>query len=129
AETERVAGFVSGKLTNSLERRLIKRRWLFLAVFIRRQQSFEDQVVLTVAQRANSHSGFDDLPCPRIYDRIADTPAARRTVDPVDHVVSDIHRILAVRQYGHLKSIPEAGRFERLIPPTCAVDQRLPDVL
>ena len=98
---------------------------LLVAGDVRRGQPFEDQVVLPIAQRAERDGALDDLAGARIGDRSAGAPAARRAVDPVDHVVADVHRIGAVGQHRDLEAVAEAGRFERLVPPARAFDQRL----
>ena len=86
---------------------------------------FEDQVVLAIAQRAEGHGALQDLAGARIRHRSAGAPAARRAMDPVDHVVADVHRVGAVGEHRDLEAVAEAGRFECLAPPARAFDQRL----
>ena len=96
---------------------------------VRREQAFENQVVLPHAQRAERDVALDDLARARIGNRIAVAPAARRTVDPRDRVVAHVHRVGA---FGHdldLEAVAEAGGLERLVPPARAFDQRGPDRL
>src|SRR5262245_65991793 len=48
---------------------------------------------------------------------------------PVDHVVPDVHRVSAVRQYVDLECVAETRRLEGLIPPARALEQRFTNVL
>ena len=129
AEADRVADFVRRELADARERRLIENVGLFRAGLVRRQETFEDHVILAVAQRAERHRGLDDLARARIRHAAAGTPAARRAVHPVDHVVADVHRVGAGRQDVHLERVRESSGVERLTPPARAVEQRLPHVL
>ncbi len=128
AEAERVTGFVGRQLANSLERGVVEHGRPLCADGVRRQQPFEDHVVLTIAQRPERDRGLDDFAGARIGDGAAGTPAARRTVDPVDHVVADVHRVGVGRQHVHLEGVTEPGGLECLIPPAGALEQRLPHV-
>ena len=65
AETECMADFVGGQLTDALERGLVENRRP-LAALAGRQQTFEDHVVLPIAQRPQRDGGLDDLTGPRI---------------------------------------------------------------
>ena len=125
AETERVADLVRRELADALQRREVGRFRLLLAGDVGRRQPFEDQVVLAIAQRAERDGALEDLAGTRIRDRPAGAPAARRAVDPVDHVVADVHRVGAFRQHRNLEAVAETGGFERLVPPARAFDQRL----
>ena len=122
AEAERVADFVRRELADALQRGLVEDRRTFIALGVGRQQAFEDHVVLAIAQRPERDRGLDDLAGARIGDRAARTPAARRAVHPVDHVVADVHRIGAVGQHVDLERVAEARGFERLVPPRRAFD-------
>ena len=71
SESERVADLVRGELANARQRRLVEHGRLLGARGIRREQSFEDQIVLTVAQRPKRDGGFDDLAGARVGNRAA----------------------------------------------------------
>ena len=43
---------------------------------------------------------------------------------PTDHVVAQVHRVGIIRQHLNVKCVPEACRFERLVPPRRAFQQR-----
>ena len=128
AQAEGVADFVRGELPDARQGGLVENIGLFVAGGVGREQAFEDEVILPVAQRAEGDGGLDDLAGARIGDRAAEAPAARGAVHPVDHVVADVHGVGALGQHGHLEGIAEAGGFEGLVPPACALDQRLADV-
>ena len=69
AEAERVADLVRRELADALQRRLVQHRRLLVAGRVRREQAFEDQVVLAIAQRAERDRGLDDLAGARIGHR------------------------------------------------------------
>ncbi len=124
-----MADLVRRELADALERGLVQQRRPLVAVDVRRGQALEDHVVLAIAQRPERHRRLDDLAGARIGDRAAGAPAARRSVDPVDHVVADVHRVGALGQDVHLERVAEARGLERLIPPAGAFEQRLLHVL
>ena len=93
------------------------------------EQPLGDQVVLTIAERAERDDALDDLAGARIGDAAAGAPAARRSVHPVDDVVADVERADAVGQHLDLKGVAVACRLERLVPPARALDERRADRL
>ena len=129
ADAERVADLVRRELADAGDRGLRQDGRRLGAVLVRREQAFEDQVVLPVAQRAERDGRLDDLAGARIRERRARAPAARRAVDPVDHVVADVHRVGALGQQLHLKRVAIAGGLERLVPPARPFEQRRSDRL
>ena len=50
-------------------------------------------------------------------------------MDPVDHVVADVHGVGAVGEDVDFEGIAEAGGLERLVPPARAFDEGFADVL
>jgi hypothetical protein len=128
AQAEGVAHFVSCELADTGECGLIENLGLLVAGGVGREQSFEDHVVLAVAEGAKGDGGLDDLAGARIGDAAAHAPAAGGAVDPVDHVVADVHGVGGVGKDGDLEGVLEAGGFEGLIPPACAFDQGFLDV-
>ncbi len=91
-EAERVPDLVRSELPDARERRLVENVGPLVAGRVRREQAFEDHVVLTVAQRSERDRAAEDLAGARVGDRSAGAPAARRSMDPVDHAVADVHR-------------------------------------
>ncbi len=129
AQAEGMADFMGGELADASQGRAVEDVGLLVAGGVGREQSFEDQVILAVAQGAQGDGALDDLAGAGIVDRAAEAPAARGAVDPVDHVVADIHGIGALGQHGDFEGIAEAGGFKGLIPPAGAFEQRVADVL
>ena len=80
-----------------------------------------DGEVLPHAQRAERDVALDDLAGARIDDAAAVRPSAGRAMDPVDHVVADVHRVGVGGQHLDLERVAEAGRLERLVPPRRAL--------
>ncbi len=66
-----MADFVRGELADALERGLVQNVGLLVAGGVGREQAFEDQVVLAVAQGAERDGGLDDLAGARIGDGAA----------------------------------------------------------
>ena len=129
AEPQCVADLVRCELADAFQRGLVEERRLLGAGRVWRQQPLEDHVVLPIAERAERDCRFEYLAGARIGEAAARAPAARRAMDPVDHVVADVHRVGALRQHVDLEAVAETGGFERLVPPARAFDERLPDVL
>ena len=99
-------------------------RRVLVALRVRPEQPLRDQVVLAHAQRAQRHHALDDLARARVGDRAADAPAARRAVDPVDHVVARVERVDVRRAHLDAERVLEPGRLERFRPPARAFQQR-----
>src|ERR1039458_7778436 len=72
AEPQRVAHFMRGELPYAGKGRPIEDIGLLAARRVWRQQAFEDEIVLTVAQRAERDRALDDLAGARIADRAAE---------------------------------------------------------
>jgi len=49
-------------------------------------------------------------------------------VDPIDHVVADVHGVGAVGEDGDLEGVAESGGFEGLVPPAGAFHEGAADV-
>ena len=69
AEAERVADLVRGQLADALQRRFVQHRRLLAAAGVRREQAFEDHVVLPIAQRSERDRRLDDLAGARVGHR------------------------------------------------------------
>src|SRR4029079_4008573 len=80
AEAERVADLVRGELANARQRRPGEDVGVLAAVPVWGEQPLEDQVVLAVAEGSERDGGLDDLARPRVADRRAGAPAARRAM-------------------------------------------------
>src|ERR1700692_795702 len=124
-EAERVANLVRGKLPDARQSSLIQDVGLFVTSHIRRQQAFEDQIILAVPQRAERDGGLHDFAGTWIGDAGPRAPAAGRAMHPVDHVVADVHRIGAVGKHGDAKGVAKSSGFEGLVTPARAFDPRL----
>src|ERR1019366_1612989 len=129
AEAEGVADFVGGELADAGEGGLVKDGGPLVAGVVGGKQALEDEVVLAVAEGAEGDGGLDDLAGARVGDGAAHAPAAGGAVDPVDHVVADVHGVGAVGEDGDLEGVAESGGFEGLVPPTGAFDEGAADVL
>ena len=88
------------------------------------EQALRDQVVLADAERAQRHVALQDLARPRVDHRCAVAPAARRPVDPLDHVDAHVQRVEGVGQDLDAVGVSPTGRLEGLGPPAGAVQQR-----
>ena len=124
-QSQGVADFMRRQLSQARQHHLLHdlRDQRFI-ISVRRGQSFGDQKILPVTQRAKRNPALDDLAGARIADRRAIRPAARRAMHPLDHVVANIHRIGAGGHQLDAKRILVADGFECLVPPTCAFDER-----
>lgn len=127
-ESQGVPYLMRGKLPDPGQRHFLHFPGHGFPVDIGLQQSFGDEEVLPVPVRAKGDDAFYDFPGPWIYigKPIGKCPLGRsRPVHPVDHVVADIHRIGAFRQFPDLKGVFETGRLKGLVPPGGAFDQGL----
>ena len=125
-ETEGVTHLVSRQLSDPGQGHLLELGRNLVAVLVRRQQAFGDQIVLAHAQRAEAHVPFDDLASAGVGHRRSVAPAARGSVDPLDHVVADVERVRSRRQHLDTEGILEAGPLEGIVPPARTVEQRGP---
>ena len=66
---------------------------------------------------------LDNFSRARIHHSRSIRPATRRTMHPLNHVVTQVHQVRAFRQQLHAKRIFVSRRFERLIPPPCSFKQ------
>ncbi len=127
-EAEGVAGLVCGELAGAGEdhgEHGIARRWQGFAVEVRREESFVDEVVLAAAERAEGDVALDDFSGAGIDDGSAVAPAAGVAMDPLDHVVADVHGVGVGGEDVNLEgSFSPAGGLEGLVPPACAFEQR-----
>src|SRR5580698_1306971 len=128
-EPKSVSDLMRGKLADARERGLIENFRALVPEDVGRKETFENHVILTVAERAERHGAFDNLARAGIGNRAAGAPAARRAVHPVDHVVANVHGVGVGGQHGDFESVAETSGFKRLVPPTCAFDQRLLHIL
>src|SRR5665213_2045119 len=127
-EAKRVSYFVGRKLTYAGKSGLVENVGLLGTRLVGRQQAFEDEVILTVAERAERHGCLDDFARARVRHGRAGRPAARGPVNPVDHVVADIHGVRSLGQHLHDEGVAEARRRERLLPPSRAFEQSFANV-
>ena len=142
-ESKCVAHFVGGELPHPVERHLervaivgdrgqvleVRRVGEAVGSVVRagaerRHHPFAVQVVLPKAQTAEVHVTANDFAGARVCDAAAVGVATRFAVRPVDHVVADVVRIDAGRKHFNAERIDKSRRFERLIPPACAIDKR-----
>ncbi len=123
-QTERVAHLVRRQLAQTRQHHLQEFRRGGVGFVVRREQSFGDQEVLTIAQRAERNASLNDFAGARIDERVAVGPAARRSMHPLDDVVTHVHRIDFGRHDLDAKRILVTNRFERLVPPARAFEQR-----
>src|SRR5882762_3411709 len=99
------------------------------AVRVWRQQSLRNQIILPHPQRSQRYVPFDDFSRARIGHRRPIRPSPRRPMNPLDHVVAQIHRVRTLRHQLHAKRMLESRRFERLRPPPRPLQQRRPNWL
>ncbi len=123
-QTERVAHFVRGELAGARENHRFHIFGDRLAFDVRDEKRLGDQVVLLRAQAAQRHLALDDLAGAGIGDGFAIAPAAGGAVNPLDHVVADVHGVGAFGQDFDAKGVPETGSLKCLRPPVGAFDQR-----
>src|SRR5579883_37264 len=128
-QSQGVANFVSGELSQARKRGLQHARVRLLSVLVGSEQPFEDHVVLPHAERTQRNLSLNDLAGPRINNSSTIRPAASRTMDPVDHVVANIHWISAWRKHFNLKGVSISRGFKGLVPPAGAVQQGRTDGL
>ena len=122
-ETERVASLVSRELANAredhLQHRVLRGIADRLAILIRSQQRLSDEIILLPAQRPEGDVPFDNLPgtsWSATGSSVA--PPAGVAVDPLDHVVADIHGVGVGGQDIDAEGPLRPSRsLERLIPP------------
>ncbi len=93
-----MAYLVRGQLAQARQDEVGQHPRMLVADDIRRGQPLADEVILLRAQRAEEDLTFDDLAGARIDNALAPAPAACRAVDPVDDVVTDVHRVGALGQ-------------------------------
>jgi len=122
-QAKRVPNLVSGELAQASERQLDEFRSGFVAVDERRRQSRGQQVVLANTERPERNVPLDDLPGSGIPHGRPVAPTARRPMDPLDDVVSHVHRVGAFREHLHAKGILESDGLEGLVPPAGAFEQ------
>ena len=126
-EAEGVAGLVRGELAGALkdhgEHGITGGRERF-AVEVGAEEGFVDEVVLAAAEGAEGDVAFDDFAGAGIDDGGAVAPAAGVAVDPLDHVVADVHGVGAGGEDVSLEGAfgPACG-LEGLIPPACAFEE------
>ena len=126
-EAEGVAGLVRGELAGALRgpwRAWDRERVGGVCRDVGREQSFVDEVVLAAAERAEGDVALDDLAGAGIDDGGAVAPAAGVAMDPLDHVVADVHGVGAGGEDVDAEgSWRPAGGLEGLIPPARAFEE------
>src|SRR5205085_7225139 len=91
--SEAVPDFVRGELADALEGGLVQDVGLLRAGDVGGKQALEDEVVLAVAEGAEEDGAANNLAGARVADGAAHAPAAGGAMDPVDHVVADVHGV------------------------------------
>ena len=66
---------------------------------------------------------LDDFAGTRIDDACAVRPAASGAVDPLDHVVAEVHGVGVFGQEFDAEGVFVAGGFEGLVPPAGAFEE------
>ena len=126
-EAEGVAGFVGGELAGAGEDH--GEAWVAgwgqgFAVEVGAEEGFVDEVVLAAAEGAEGDVAFEDFAGAGIDDGGAVAPAAGVAVDPLDHVVADVHGVGVGGEDVSLEgSFGPAGGLEGLVPPACAFEE------
>src|ERR1700733_2127697 len=127
-EAEGMSGLMRGELAGALEHHGehgVAGGWERLAVQVGAQEGLVDEVVLTAAKGAEGYIACDDLACAGIDDGSTVAPAAGVAMDPLDHVVADVHGVGAGRQDVSLEgAFGPTGGLEGLVPPACAFEER-----
>ena len=126
-EAEGVAGLMRGELAGALEDHrehgiACRREWL--AVDVGAEEGLVDEIVLAAAEGAEGDVALDDFAGAGIHYSGAVAPATGVTVDPLDHVVADVHGVGAGGQDVSLEGAfgPACG-LEGLVPPACAFEE------
>ena len=99
-------------------------RVLGLAFLIVGYQTLRDQVILPYAEGTEGNLSLDDLASAGIDHSASVGPAARGAVNPLDDVVTNVHRIGVGREHDEPERVAESCGFERLIPPVTPFEQR-----
>ena len=128
-DPEGVAHLVGGQLANPRQRHLLGRDRSLVSLDERYQEALGDQIVLTNPERAQRDVPLDDFARPGIGHRGPVAPAASGSVDPLDHVVPDVHRVGAFGQQLDPERVLVPRRLEGLVPPSGPVQQRRADRL
>ena len=128
-QAQRVADFMRRQLPQARQHHALHLRRNRLAFHVGREQAFHDHVVLPPAQRTERHLALDDFAGARVGDARAIRPSARGAMHPLDHVIADVHEVGAFRHQLEAERVAIARRFERLVPPAAAFEQRGTDGL
>jgi len=122
-----VRGKLAGALQDHGEHGVARGREGF-AVEVRAQEGLVNEVVLTAAKRAEGYVAFDDLAGAGIDDGCAVAPTASVAMDPLDHVVADVHGVSAGGEdVGAEGAFSPTCGLEGLIPPACAFEESSAD--
>src|SRR5688572_26803585 len=119
-----MAHLVRRKLPQTREHHREKLRRGGVGAVVRRHQALGNQEVLTIAKRSERYTSLNDLARARIDKRTAIGPTARRSMYPLNHVVTYVHRIDMFRHHFDAQSIFVTNRFKRLVPPAGTIKQR-----
>src|SRR5258708_1857449 len=91
SQTPRMSNLMRSQIARSLPDHLLDAWVAVAALALGRKKRVGDQIVLTVAQRTKRIFGFDDLTRSRPHHASAVREAANGPMNPLDHVVTDIH--------------------------------------
>ncbi len=122
-EAEGVADLVGGELTGAGEDHVAHGGGNGGSVEVGSEEGLGDKVVLTGAETAEGDLAFDDFSGAGVGDGLSVAPAASGAVDPLDHVVADIHGIGAFGEDFHAEGVLESGGLKGCGPPACAFNE------
>ncbi len=129
AQAQGVAHLVDAELPYPGEGHLHHPATVRSVLVVVRDEALRNKEILAYAEAAETNMALDDLPRPRVRHCAAVAPASGAPVDPVDHVVPDVHGVGVQREELHPEGAPVAGRLEGQVPPRRTLDDRGPDRL
>ena len=122
-EAEGVADLVGGELAGAGEDHVAHGGGNGSTVEVGREEGFGDEVVLTGAEAAEGDLAFDDFASAWVGDGFTVAPAAGGAMDPLDHVVADVHGVCALREDFDAEGVFESGGLKGGGPPAGSFDE------
>ena len=128
-QADGVAHLVSRELPDPGQRHLRHLGGVLVSHLVGRGETLAQEVVLPDPEGAQSHVPLQDLTGSRVRYRVPIAPPSRGAVDPLDHVVAQVHGVRVFREDLDPEAVYEARRLVGLVPPAGSLQERGADGL